>query len=66
MKLTNFSGGINSREEPHLLGINEAVVYSNIDNTGGSLKPIKSLIFSSSHFLQFIKLIIKPVFLAPA
>ena len=43
MKLTNFNGGLNSREEPHLLAINEAVVYSNIDNTGGSLKPIKSL-----------------------
>lgn len=43
MKLTNFSGGINSREEHHLLGINEAVIYSNIDNTGGSLKPVKSM-----------------------
>ena len=43
MKLVQFNGGLNSREEPHLLGINEAVIYSNIDNTGGSLKPIKSL-----------------------
>lgn len=43
MKITNFNGGINSREEPHLLGINEAVIYSNIDNAGGSLKPIKSM-----------------------
>lgn len=42
MKLLQFNGGVNSREAPHLLSLNEAVEYLNIDNSGGSLKPVKS------------------------
>lgn len=43
MKLTNFNGGINVKDAAHLIGINEAVVYSNIDSEPGSLKPAKAM-----------------------
>lgn len=43
MKLTNFSGGINVKDAAHLIAINEAVVYTNIDNEPGSLKPVLGL-----------------------
>jgi hypothetical protein len=43
MKLLQFNGGLNTREAPHLLSLNEAVEYTNIDSSAGSLKPIKSL-----------------------
>lgn len=43
MKLTNFNGGINIKDAAHLIGINEAVVYSNIDSEPGSLKPVKAM-----------------------
>lgn len=43
MKLIQFNGGLNVREDPHLLSLNEAVEYINIDNSGGSLKPVRSM-----------------------
>lgn len=43
MKLTNFNGGINVKDAPHLIGINEAVVFTNIDSEPGSLLPAKSM-----------------------
>lgn len=43
MKLIQFNGGLNTREDPHLLNLNEAVEYTNIDSAGGSLKPVKSI-----------------------
>lgn len=43
MKLIQFNGGLNVREDPHLLSLNEAVEYTNIDNSGGSLKPVRSM-----------------------
>lgn len=43
MKLTNFNGGVNIKDAAHLIGINEAVVFSNIDSEPGSLKPAKAM-----------------------
>ena len=39
-QLDNFSGGLNTRLAPHLINISEAQIYTNIDNSTGSLKPI--------------------------
>ena len=41
MQLTKFDGGLSLRLEPHLIKQNEALVYTNIDNDTGILKPIK-------------------------
>ena len=41
MLLNDFSGGRNSRVSPHLLLQTEAQIYKNIDNSSGSIKPIK-------------------------
>lgn len=41
MLINNFSQGINTRLAPHLLSAASAVVYSNVDNTDGTLAPIK-------------------------
>lgn len=43
MKLVQFSGGINIKDAPHLVAINEALVYKNIDSQPGSLKPVAGL-----------------------
>lgn len=43
MKLTNFNGGINIKDAAHLIGINEAVVFRNLDSEPGSLKPAKAM-----------------------
>ena len=40
MKLQKFDGGLNTRQEPHLIGIDEGQVYTNIDNESGALKPV--------------------------
>lgn len=40
-QLNQFNGGLNTRLAPHLINVNEAQVYSNIDNTRVSLKPVK-------------------------
>jgi len=40
-QLNQFNGGLNIRLAPHLININEAQVYTNIDNTSVTLKPIK-------------------------
>lgn len=44
MKLQRFDGGLNTRLGSHLLPINEAQEYTNIDNEDGTLKPVKSLL----------------------
>lgn len=41
MQLNQFSGGLNTRLAPHLINVNEAQVYTNVDNTSLSLKPVK-------------------------
>lgn len=41
MKLQAFNGGKSLRLAPHLIGVNEGLVYSNIDNTEATLKPVK-------------------------
>ena len=40
--LTMFNGGINTKMTPSLIQPNEGQIYKNIDNTSGSLKPIKA------------------------
>ena len=40
MQLNQFNGGANTRIAPHAIGINEGVIYTNIDNSGISLKPL--------------------------
>lgn len=41
MKLQLFDGGQNSRKAPHFLEANQGVEYFNIDNTTGTLGPVK-------------------------
>jgi len=41
-QLTQFNGGINIRLSPHLINANEAVEYTNVDNSSMSLRPVKS------------------------
>ena len=41
MKLQVFDGGVANRLEPQLLNVNQGVVYENIDNASGVLKPVK-------------------------
>lgn len=40
MQISTFNGGLNTRMEPHLLALNEAVEYSDIDSSTGVLKPV--------------------------
>lgn len=44
MKLQKFSGGLNIKDAPHLLTIEQGVQYDNIDNESGELKPCKALL----------------------
>jgi len=41
-QLNTFNGGLNTRLAPHLINANEAVEYTNVDNTSMSLRPVKS------------------------
>ena len=41
MKLQLFDGGAASRQEPQLLNVNQGVIYTNVDNSLGSLTPLK-------------------------
>ena len=52
MKLQQFSGGLNIKDATHLLKINEAVKYENIDNESGELKPCKALTKLGSTFTE--------------
>lgn len=60
MKLQLFNGGKNSRLAPHLIGINEGIVYTNIDGDSGSLTPFKqkrslgTLLTQYSHYFTTI------------
>lgn len=42
MKLNDFSKGLATRLDPTLIGLDEAVLYSNIDNTANTLKSAKN------------------------
>lgn len=42
MKINDFSGGLSTRIDPTLIGLNEAVIYTNVDNSRGSLTSIKN------------------------
>lgn len=41
MKLNLFNGGLNLREAPNLLKVNESIVCENVDVSGGSLKSLR-------------------------
>jgi hypothetical protein len=41
-QILQFNGGKKTRLSPHLLNLNEGVIYLNIDNTSTSLAPIQS------------------------
>lgn len=41
-KLQTFNGGLATRVAEHLIGINSAIVYTNIDSETGELKPVKT------------------------
>lgn len=41
MQLNQFNGGLSTRLASHLIGANEAIVYTNVDNKYGALAPIK-------------------------
>ncbi len=41
MLINQFNGGLNTRQAPQMLQINQAVVYENIDNSLGTLTPVK-------------------------
>lgn len=49
-QLIDWSGGLSTRLSPHLINVNEAVVYTNIDNTSMSLKPIKESLYELQNF----------------
>jgi len=42
MKIQQFTGGLSNRLRPQYLNINQAIVYENIDNTRGTLLPVKT------------------------
>jgi hypothetical protein len=41
VKIQQFDGGLSTRTEPQFLNTNQGVVYENIDNSSGVLKPLK-------------------------
>ena len=53
--LQDFSGGLNTRVAPSLLQPNEAQVYTNIDNSAGSIRPIKdkTLVGAGSKYFTY-------------
>lgn len=58
MLIDNYSKGLNTRLAPHLLDPASSVVYSNIDNTSGTLAPIKlptNLYIESAKYFQFFE-----------
>lgn len=42
MRLQVFNGGLATRVKPHMIEQNEGVVYTNIDNSVGTLLPVKA------------------------
>lgn len=42
MQLNDFSGGLSTRKASHLIGVNQAVTYTNVDNEAIILGPLKS------------------------
>ena len=47
MQLNLFNGGLSTRVSEHLIGVNEAVVYSNVDPSKGPLSPIMDDTYTS-------------------
>lgn len=46
MKIQQFQGGRSSRLAPHFLQLNQGAVYENVDNSVGTLTPIKESVAS--------------------
>ena len=55
MKLNDFSGGLNTRVDPSLLLPIQAQIYENIDNSKGSLGPIKDNTLDMSNIEKYFK-----------
>lgn len=53
MKLQVFNGGRNTKLAPHLIGVNEAVQYTNIEGDSGSLVPVKQKRNLSTLLLEY-------------
>lgn len=53
MKIQQFQGGQSSRVRPQFVGQNEAVVYENIDNSAGTLTPVKTKLATAISVLQY-------------
>ncbi len=53
MKLQAFNGGLSTRLAPHLIGVNEAIQYTNIDNEDGTLKPVRQKLDLDTNLLEF-------------
>lgn len=55
MKIQQFNGGQASRLRPQYIGQNEAVSYINIDNSLGSLAPVKDKLLTTIQVQQYHK-----------
>lgn len=56
MLINQFNGGENSRQEPHMLQLNEAAVYINIDESKGTLRSVKDKLqtdIQTSQYAQY-------------
>lgn len=49
-QLRQFNGGKSTRITPHLIALNEGVVYTNIDNSATTLKPVKDNLYETQNF----------------
>lgn len=60
MKLQAFNGGKSTRLAPHLIGVNEAVEYTNIDSEPGYLAPVKkkldldTILLEYAHYFNYV------------
>lgn len=53
MLINQFNGGENSRQAPHMLQLNEAVEYINIDESKGTLKSVKDKLITDIQTSQY-------------
>lgn len=54
MKIQLFDGGLNTRLRPQLLAVNEAVEYTNVDNSTGILAPIAGKVKTTIETNEFV------------
>lgn len=49
-QLIDWTGGLSTRLSTHLININEAIVYTNIDNSTASLMPLRDSLYEQQNF----------------